>query len=63
MKYAEAIKTLRQKMLITQTELANLLGVSFVSVNRWENGVFEPTMKIKRELAPLLAKYGISLGE
>ena len=40
MTYAEAIKTLRKKMLITQTELAAQLGVAFVSVNRWENGTY-----------------------
>ena len=33
MNYAEAIKALRKKMLITQTELAAVLGVAFVSVN------------------------------
>ena len=63
MNYAEAIKTLRKKMLVTQTELADLLGVAFVSVNRWENGAYEPTMKAKRKLASLFSKYGISLEE
>ena len=63
MTYAEAIKALRKKMLITQTELAAVLGVAFVSVNRWENGAYEPTMKAKRKLASLFYKYGISLEE
>ena len=63
MTYAEAIKTLRKKMLITQTELAAQLGVAFVSVNRWENGSYEPTMKAKRKLAPLFAKYNINVEE
>ena len=61
MNYSKAIKTLRKKMLITQTELANLLGVSFVSVNRWEKGSYEPTMKIKRRLASLFKTYQIDL--
>ena len=61
MNYAEAIKALRKKMLITQTELADLLGVAFVSVNRWENGAYEPTMKAKRKLALLFNKYGIEV--
>ena len=63
MNYAEAIKALRKKMLITQTELATLLGVAFVSVNRWENGAYEPTMKTKRKLAPLFRKYEIEVNE
>lgn len=63
MNYAEAIKALRKKMLITQTELADLLGVAFVSVNRWENGAYEPTMKAKRKLAPLFREHGIEVKE
>ena len=52
MRYSEAIKKLRKKMLVTQSELANILGVSFASVNRWENEEHEPTMKIKRTYIP-----------
>jgi DNA-binding XRE family transcriptional regulator len=37
-------------LLITQQELADLLKVSVVTVNRWENGKNVPTMKIKRVL-------------
>ena len=48
MSYAAAIKRLREKMLLTQKEFAEYLGVKFVTVNRWENGSFEPTMKTKR---------------
>ena len=47
--YAEAIKELRTKMMLSQQEMAQLLGVSFASINRWENGVHEPTLKIKRK--------------
>ena len=35
MTYAEAIKKLRSKMLLTQMEFADYLGVSFASINRW----------------------------
>ncbi|MDD3106910.1 MAG: helix-turn-helix transcriptional regulator [Bacilli bacterium] len=59
MKYAEKIKKLRERMLITQQELANLLGVSNVTVNRWENEKFEPTIKEKRKLAKLFKENGI----
>ena len=63
MEYFEAIKSLRAKMFLTQVELADLLGVSFASVNRWENAEHEPTMKSKRKLAILFKKYNISLEE
>ena len=61
MSYAEAIKALRKKMLLTQEELALQLGVAFISINRWENGHCEPTMKIKRKLAPLFEQFGIEV--
>ena len=61
MTYAEAIKKLRSIMLLTQMEVANYLGVSFASINRWETGKFEPTMKIKRKLATLFKEYGIEV--
>ena len=63
MTYAEAIKKLRSKMLLTQMEFAQFLGVSFASINRWETGRFEPTMKIKRTLAPIFRKYRIEVEE
>ena len=63
MTYSEAIKKLRSKMLLTQMEFADYLGVSFASINRWETGRFEPTMKIKRKLAPIFRKYRIEVEE
>lgn len=53
MNWATNITILREKMLVTQTELAKLLGVAYVTVNRYENGIHEPTMKIKRKLMKL----------
>jgi transcriptional regulator with XRE-family HTH domain len=53
MTYAEKIKRLREVLLITQQELADLLCVSVVTVNRWENSKFNPTMKERRKLAKL----------
>ena len=59
MTYAEGIKLLRKKMLISQKELAEKLGVSFVSVNRWENNKFEPTIKVKIKLKKYFVMVGI----
>lgn len=61
MTYAEGIKLLRKKMLISQEELAERLGVSFASVNRWENGRYEPTIKAKRKLKMYLDTYDIKV--
>lgn len=59
MNYPEKIKEYRDKVLITQTELAKKLNVSYASVNRWETGKFEPTMKIKRKLKKLFEEAGM----
>ena len=63
MTYSEGIKALRLKMLLTQTELADKLGVAFATVNRWERGHHEPTMKEKRKLALMFKKNGIEVGD
>ena len=38
----EFIKQLRKSLGLTQESLAKRLGVSFASVNRWENGRTKP---------------------
>ena len=63
MTYPEAIKKLRSKLILSQTEFAELLGVSFDTVNRWESGKYTPTIKLKRKLAPYFEKYNIEIDE
>jgi DNA-binding XRE family transcriptional regulator len=63
MQYGEAIKKLRLEMCLTQTEFGKLFGVAFVTVNRWESGKYEPTMKIKRMLIPYFKKYNIEVAK
>ena len=63
MKYNEAIKQIRLKMCLTQTEFGSLFSVTFGTVNRWGVGIHEPTMKIKRMLIPYLKKYKIEAEE
>ena len=53
MEYQKIIKNLRSKLVLSQQEFAELLGVSFTSVNRWENGKHEPTIKVKRKIIQL----------
>lgn len=56
MDYSAKLKELREKLLISQNDLAVLLGVSFATVNRWENGHHEPTLKAKRAIRTLCKK-------
>ena len=57
MNYSGDLKKLREKMLLTQSEFGQLIGVSFETVNRWENGKHVPTMKAKRKINKLAEKY------
>ncbi len=59
MDYPKVVKKLRETLLLTQEEFAKEIGVSFASVNRWENAKCEPTMKAKRQIRKLCIKNGI----
>lgn len=61
MNYQKLVKQLRDKLILTQTELAELLDVSFASINRWETGKFNPTTKIKRKIVELCKENKIDL--
>jgi len=63
MNYAKALKALREELLLSQTEVAKKLRVSFVSVNRWENGRHHPSYKSKRKIKNLCAKFNITIGD
>ncbi|HPO53997.1 MAG TPA: helix-turn-helix transcriptional regulator [Clostridia bacterium] len=63
MNYKKLVKELRYKLIITQEELAVLLGVSYASINRWETGKHEPTTKIKRQIVELCKQNNIDMEE
>ncbi len=63
MNYSKLVKELREKLILSQEEMADLLGVSFMSVNRWETGKFEPTIKVKRKIVELCKLHNIDLEE
>ena len=61
MDYRKLIKELREKLILSQEEMAATLGVSFSSINRWENGKTIPTIKARRNIVELCKKNKISL--
>jgi putative transcriptional regulator len=63
MNYAKLIKHIREKQLLTQSDLAEILDVSFTTISRWESGKFEPTMKIKRKIAEYCEMHNIIMGD
>ena len=49
--FGDRIRRLRGRLGITQTQFAQLLGVSFASINRWENGQSRPSSLAWRRIA------------
>ena len=61
--YQKMIVSLRNKLILSQEDFAKLLGVSFASVNRWERGHHEPTIKVTRKIVELCKENNIELKE
>lgn len=57
--FKSLIKEYRENKFLTQQELGEIIGVTFVTVNRWENGVFEPSLKQKKKLYQLFVQAGL----
>lgn len=59
--YPATIIKLRAILDISQAALAKLLGVSFTSVNRWENGKYEPTRLVKEKIRLICEQNNIQM--
>ncbi|KYC37460.1 DNA-binding protein [Scytonema hofmannii PCC 7110] len=53
---SDSIKALRLKMGLTQSELAEELGVRQQTVSEWENGIYEPTRATSKHLSMVAEK-------
>jgi len=60
---SKIIAQLREKLGLTQENLAQELGVSFSTVNRWETGKSEPRGKAKAKILELIEKADIDINE
>lgn len=45
--FAEKVKFVRKKLYLSQESLAKQIGVSFPTVNRWENGHSIPNLVLE----------------
>lgn len=59
--YQKIVKSLRNKLILSQQDFAKLLGVSFASINRWEQGHHEPTISAKRKIISLCQENDVKL--
>lgn len=49
--------------MVTQEELATELGVTPITVCRWETGKVEPSIKAKKAIRDLCERKGLTIGE
>lgn len=54
----DEVSALRERLGVTQEELARLVGVSSMTVSRWERGVAKPSRLADQQLAKLARKKG-----
>mgnify|MGYP003298878209 CR=1 FL=1 len=59
----DLIKAIRAALGINQEQLALCLGVSPVTVNRWENGKAKPTMMAQNKLYEVCKESGVDLAD
>ena len=63
MSFAEKIKFVRAKLLISQTVLAEEMGVSFSTVNRWETNKHAPSFIAQKKFELFCESKGIRFEE
>ena len=57
------LRTIRARLDLTQEQLAERIGVSFASINRWEGGAIKPQKAAQEAIAALAAEAGVDAAE
>lgn len=55
---AELVREIRTRLGMTQEKLAARLGVTFPTINRWENGRAKPSPLALKQIEDLLVALG-----
>lgn len=59
MDFAEKVKYVRTTLKLSQEDLAHELGVSFATINRWENGNYNPSRLARKAFEEYCEKKNI----
>lgn len=57
----DQVKDIRRQLGLSQEDLAHALGVSFATVNRWENGKTAPSKLARRQIERFCTDRGVAL--
>lgn len=60
MNFPEEIKKLSERALLTQSQFAEIVGVAFSTVNRWEVGKARPNIKAMKNIKTHCEKNTLS---
>lgn len=60
MTFAEKVKKARAELMISQADFAKLLGVSRVTVTRWESQGYQPQFLTEKKFENFCASRGIT---
>ena len=63
MEIQSTLRTIRSRLDLTQQQLADRLGVSFATVNRWEGGMTKPQKAAQEAIAALAAEAEVDEAE
>lgn len=58
--FAALVRSLRDHLGLTQEQFAHQLGVSFSTINVWENGKRDPLPFLRRRLLELAKEAGVT---
>lgn len=61
MDFSVIVKMVREKMNMSQEDLAHALNVSFATINRWENGKTHPNKLTMQVFISFCEQNGISV--
>lgn len=59
MEFKDKVKFAREKLLLSQADFAKEAGISFATINRWENGLRVPTYVLQRKFYAFCESRGI----
>ena len=63
MLFSDKVKFVRKKLYLSQTALAKAIGVSFPTINRWENGHTIPNLVLQAKFEDFCKENNIKFTE
>lgn len=63
MEFKDKVVLVRAKLNLSQAKLGELLNVSLITINRWENGKVQPSKKDQVAFDELCKEYNLKFEE